>query len=220
MSAWDDETKVERLLKLWAEGLSASQIGAVLGVTRNSVIAKIDRLRRKMGAKGPAARGSFANLGPRGRAARSAAARAVQSEKVRAARQARLAKAGPVPVLLPAPAPKLKPVKPWVDPPELDAIPEGQRKNLADLESGDCRWPIGDPRHAEFHFCARPAFPGLAYCVRHARQAFAVPAKNADTYAKGVFLGADGQIIGGGQSETQKSQPAAGGASEREMEEA
>jgi GcrA cell cycle regulator len=41
---WNDE-RVELLTKLWAEGLSASQIaGRLGGVTRNAVIGKVHRL--------------------------------------------------------------------------------------------------------------------------------------------------------------------------------
>ncbi len=41
---WTDE-RVEQLKKLWADGLSASQIARVLGdVTRNAVIGKVHRL--------------------------------------------------------------------------------------------------------------------------------------------------------------------------------
>ena len=41
---WTDE-RVEKLKRLWAEGLSASQIAAQLGgVSRNAVIGKVHRL--------------------------------------------------------------------------------------------------------------------------------------------------------------------------------
>ena len=41
---WTDE-RVETLKKLWADGLSASQIAAELGgITRNAVIGKVHRL--------------------------------------------------------------------------------------------------------------------------------------------------------------------------------
>src|SRR3954463_13065323 len=44
MQTWTDE-RVERLKKLWADGLSASQIAGELGgVTRNAVIGKVHRL--------------------------------------------------------------------------------------------------------------------------------------------------------------------------------
>jgi GcrA cell cycle regulator len=44
-NAWTEE-RVERLKKLWSDGLSASQIAAELGggVTRNAVIGKVHRL--------------------------------------------------------------------------------------------------------------------------------------------------------------------------------
>ena len=42
--SWTDE-RVSRLAKLWADGLSASQIAAELGgMTRNAVIGKVHRL--------------------------------------------------------------------------------------------------------------------------------------------------------------------------------
>src|SRR5690606_19602684 len=57
---WTDE-RVEKLKKLWSEGLSASQIAAQLGgVSRNAVIGKVHRLnlpgRAKAGGTQTAAR--------------------------------------------------------------------------------------------------------------------------------------------------------------------
>src|SRR2546423_14227141 len=50
---WTDE-RVELLKKLWAEGLSASQIAAELGgITRNAVIGKVHRLGPSGRAKAP-----------------------------------------------------------------------------------------------------------------------------------------------------------------------
>jgi GcrA cell cycle regulator len=50
--SWTEE-RVELLKKLWMEGLSASQIAAVLGdgVTRNAVIGKVHRLKLSGRAK-------------------------------------------------------------------------------------------------------------------------------------------------------------------------
>ena len=51
--SWNDE-RVELLKKLWADGLSASQIAAELGgVTRNAVIGKVHRLGLSGRAKSP-----------------------------------------------------------------------------------------------------------------------------------------------------------------------
>ncbi|WP_280950746.1 GcrA family cell cycle regulator, partial [Pararhizobium antarcticum] len=57
---WTDE-RVEKLKKLWSEGLSASQIAAQLGgVSRNAVIGKVHRLslpgRAKAGGTAAASR--------------------------------------------------------------------------------------------------------------------------------------------------------------------
>jgi GcrA cell cycle regulator len=34
-----------------------------------------------------------------------------------------------------------------------------------------CRWPIGDPRHGDFHFCGRSPKSGSAYCEAHDQRA-------------------------------------------------
>jgi len=49
-------------------------------------------------------------------------------------------------------------------------------KTLLELESGDCRWPVGDPRHDGFHFCGAPQMLGRPYCVAHWPLSF-VPGK-------------------------------------------
>jgi GcrA cell cycle regulator len=45
-------------------------------------------------------------------------------------------------------------------------------KTVETLESNDCRWPIGDPRHPEFHFCGAPRVSGRPYCAAHWQMAF------------------------------------------------
>jgi GcrA cell cycle regulator len=45
-------------------------------------------------------------------------------------------------------------------------------KKLLDLEKGDCRWPIGEPRHPDFHFCGAPQIADRPYCELHWRMAF------------------------------------------------
>src|ERR1044071_2868011 len=55
LQTWTDE-RVELLKKLWADGLSASQIAARMGgVTRNAVIGKVHRLGLSGRAKTAAA---------------------------------------------------------------------------------------------------------------------------------------------------------------------
>lgn len=49
-------------------------------------------------------------------------------------------------------------------------------KTMADLEHCDCKWPIGDPRHADFHFCGAKQALGRPYCQEHWEMSF-VPGK-------------------------------------------
>jgi len=47
-----------------------------------------------------------------------------------------------------------------------------KNKTLNDLEINDCRWPIGDPRQADFHFCGAPQQSGRPYCAAHWAMSF------------------------------------------------
>ena len=54
-------------------------------------------------------------------------------------------------------------------------IPLAERKTIQTLVECSCRWPIGDPQAADFHFCGKNKVPGLPYCEFHARRAFQPP---------------------------------------------
>ena len=54
-------------------------------------------------------------------------------------------------------------------------IPPEQRKGILDLGPNDCRWPIGDPKDKEFHFCGHARGPVGSYCEQHAKRAYAAP---------------------------------------------
>lgn len=154
--AWSDE-RVELISKLWAEGLSASQIAARLpGVSRNAVISKLHRL-------GLLGHGSAPRYGRRKRAPNGNAPTVRRSRRVVGVRPARkFGSAGEC----------AEP--PLCREPEL-VIPGAERRTLVDLELQHCRWPIGDPRAPSFHFCARTQVPGLPYCEFHVRRAFVAP---------------------------------------------
>ena len=150
--SWNDE-RVETLKKLWQEGLSASQIASRIGgVTRNAVIGKVHRL----GLSGRAPTSRTATARPR---ARIAAPRRPVKQR-----------------FAPAGATALRPfgmeAEPYVSTYEEIDIPLAERKSLLDLVENSCRWPIGDPQHAEFHFCNGSKVAGLPYCEHHSRRAF------------------------------------------------
>lgn len=68
----------------------------------------------------------------------------------------------PQPVL-PPPPPRLRADQP---------LPESRPVSLLQLNRTHCRWPIGDPRKPEFHFCgavAKRTVNRPCYCPDHAR---------------------------------------------------
>jgi len=49
-----------------------------------------------------------------------------------------------------------------------------QKENIAltELDNHTCRWPIGDPKDADFHFCGHKVKTGQTYCEEHAAIAY------------------------------------------------
>ena len=45
--------------------------------------------------------------------------------------------------------------EPYTPPAEELVIPLNERKSIQTLTEASCRWPIGDPQLADFHFCGR-----------------------------------------------------------------
>ncbi len=43
---------------------------------------------------------------------------------------------------------------------------------MASLKPNQCRWPIGDPDSEHFHFCGETVFVGKPYCYEHCKQAY------------------------------------------------
>lgn len=62
------------------------------------------------------------------------------------------------------------------------------RKTIADLSPRCCRYPIGDPGHADFRFCGdRKMAPGVPYCAAHMREAYQ-PAQTAKSVLRQLDL--------------------------------
>lgn len=52
------------------------------------------------------------------------------------------------------------------------AAPKAARTTLLDLNDRVCKWPIGHPNEADFHFCGKPVSPGFPYCPEHCALAY------------------------------------------------
>ena len=68
------------------------------------------------------------------------------------------------PPIPPAPPRRLVPAKPS---PEI-----ADKTSLLDLSDKVCRWPMGHPGEADFHFCGEAVNPGFPYCVEHCGRAY------------------------------------------------
>ncbi|EJF80250.1 hypothetical protein MCO_00467 [Bartonella sp. DB5-6] len=158
--------RVELLKKFWSEGLSASQIAAQLGgVSRNAVIGKVHRL--KLPGRGKTAQGVT-------RAQKTPAT--PSSSRVRRT----------TPTILPTDVTScsegetaLKTEFIAEDVTEIDVsakssvvVPISRQLNLLQLSENTCRWPVGDPLAADFHFCGADSGENSPYCAFHAKIAF------------------------------------------------
>jgi GcrA cell cycle regulator len=150
---WTEE-RVELLKKLWADGLSASQIAAELGgITRNAVIGKVHRLGLSGRAKSPSTA-----------AARPRKARAPMMRVSRPVSRGNTALAHAYEV-------EVDPEPEFLD----NIIPIGQRCTILELTEATCHWPVGDPGHPDFFFCGGPSLTNLPYCSYHSRVAYQPP---------------------------------------------
>lgn len=147
--AWTVE-RVALLKKLWEEGFSASQIAQRLGLnTRYSVMGKIHRL-------GLSGRAKVSQAKPPRPPTKAVKINKPQSNHWGNPREN--------PLMKPAPVVEVPSVE------EELVIPIAERKTLETLTENSCRWPIGDTRAADFHFCGKTRLPRMPYCEYHARK--------------------------------------------------
>jgi GcrA cell cycle regulator len=169
--------RIGMLQDLWGSGLSAKEIAARLGsgITRNAVIGKahrlglssrpspIKRLGEKVGATGIKTRNSSPKtIGIRRDTTTGAyGARALYKEGEGENRRARSQ-----------------------DGANYQPRVFKSSSNVANSPAQQCRWPMGDPLKAGFHFCERMSIPGMSYCYDHACLAYQGSKKKSPTAPK------------------------------------
>lgn len=146
-ATWTAE-RVEQLKAGVNAGLSCSQIACDLGVSRNAVIGKLNRLGLARG-RIAAARRTERIGAPR-----------VRRPSIMTQRQ-----------MLSAVYAEAPPAT------EEVSVVSVARCSLLELAHGTCRWPISDPDAADFSFCGNTAVAGLPYCAGHVRMAYRIPAR-------------------------------------------
>jgi len=171
---WGAKT-VDDLREYLKQGLTASQIGGRLGVTRNAVLGKIHRLglsshtvlaRRSGYSRGVPTPNGHPWTGKKPRKSRRKPKDPAQAGEPRARRLETLPKR--VPEWMLAPTTLNEPHAAYMPPVEQMLTFEG-------LQDCHCRWPVGDPKAPEFRYCGGVREIGLSYCIHHVRAAYQMP---------------------------------------------
>lgn len=190
---WDNAT-LKKLKALTGKGLSTAEIGKRLGMSKNAVVGKLNRLGWNSKAGGaPAAEKPASKKAAEKTTAPKKTVAKTPAKKVATPKTAPAKKVAATPKKA-APAPKAKPQAPAKPTPAPKPAPaektsgrggKSLNKNLAmhqriiqhslemaNLKPNQCRWPIGDPDSEDFHFCGDTVFVGKPYCYEHCKQAY------------------------------------------------
>ena len=197
MSKGWDSNMLKKLKALMGKGLSTAEMGKKLGMSKNAVVGKLNRLGWNSKAVEPDTKKS-----------KTASKTAVKKATTKKAEPKTAAKKA----VIKSPAKKVvvkkttkvvenkkttKTVKPVVsgkktkqetpvnEKPVIKTASKKTKKDLAlhelliqhalqmaNLKPNQCRWPIGDPDSDNFHFCGETVFTGKPYCYEHCRQAY------------------------------------------------
>lgn len=196
--SWTDQ-RIDQLKSLWEKGLTASQIADELGgVSRNAVIGKAHRLGlksrpspvkanepdKKVAPKKPSvAPAKPVTAAPAMRPRPSAApapaiAPRADGEPVaepKVSSMPRIVSIGPGGFMRQGPGDQQAPIPPAPPRRLVPAKPSPEmadKTSLLDLNERVCRWPMGHPGEADFHFCGVAVNPGFPYCVEHCGRAY------------------------------------------------
>lgn len=179
--------RMAHLTRRWRDGATASTIARELGVTRNAIMGKAHRLDlggrpSPIRTNNPAATNRKrqaslkATLAQGGRPRDSkAGANDMQDAKQRTA-QATARPAAPVNVKGDDRGDRWS----WKPRLGLSRMDDGARHSSRDA----CAWPIGDPKHPDFKFCAaKPVVPGKPYCAACCAKAYRSPDEKPESEA-------------------------------------
>lgn len=201
MSTGWDSNMLKKLKALVGKGLSTSEMGKKLGMSKNAVVGKLNRLGWNAKASDVAPKKSAKAEPAKKATAKKAEAKPVakkatkKAEPVKATKK--VAEKKPVKSVketIKKVAPTKKEVKNAKkaskkevkeEKPVVKTASKKTQKDLAlhelliqhalqmaNLKPNQCRWPIGDPDSDNFHFCGETVFAGKPYCYEHCRQAY------------------------------------------------
>lgn len=157
---------LNKMKALLEKGMSTSKIGKKIGMSKNAVVGKLNRLGWN--------NKSVANANKKASAKKEIIIKVKPAKKETAKKN---------------PANAVKTKKTALTTPKISEKKTiSSKKNLvahqhmiqhavemAMLKPDQCRWPIGNPDAENFHFCGAKVFPGKPYCYEHCRAAYQMP---------------------------------------------
>lgn len=173
--AWTEEM-IEQLKKMWDEGLTTGEIGRRLNVSKNSIVGKVHRLGLS-GRPSPIKRKNPETEAQKPKAEKPKVAPA--PKEVKTEKKVKPAPVKAVVIDKPEPIEAKEPEIKFVPIIKEEKTPSkaGQNVSLVELDNHTCRWPIGDPKDENFHFCGNKVRVGQTYCDEHAAIAYVKPNK-------------------------------------------
>ena len=190
---WDNAT-LKKLKALTGKGLSTSEIGKRLGMSKNAIVGKLNRMgwNAKAGANLTAT-----DTEQKKSAEKKTVTKASESKKTATAAAKKTPVKSATKKTVAKPVAKVTAKKAVADKkntPVKEAAKKAEKSKptakadakslavhqriiqhsleMANLKPNQCRWPIGDPDSEHFHFCGETVFVGKPYCYEHCKQAY------------------------------------------------
>lgn len=182
MSKGWDNAMLKKLKALTGKGLSTSEIGKKLGMSKNAVVGKLNRLGWNSKAGGAPVENTKKTAKPASAKRTAVPAKKAVTAKTTAKKTVKEKKTPAA-----AKVPAAKKAAPAVKETKTTTRGGGKSMNktlamhqriiqhsleMASLKPNQCRWPIGDPDSENFHFCGEQVFVGKPYCYEHCKQAY------------------------------------------------
>lgn len=189
MSKGWDSIALKKLKALTGKGLSTSEIGKRLGMSKNAIVGKLNRMGWNAKAGGAAVAKDTETKAKTKKTTEKTVEKktAVKTTKVKevakktttakvSAKKAtevkKTEKKAAEKVKVSAPNATTKSVKTDVKSLAMHQRIIQHSLEMANLKPNQCRWPIGDPDSEHFHFCGETVFVGKPYCYEHCKQAY------------------------------------------------
>ncbi|MBR6663527.1 MAG: GcrA cell cycle regulator [Alphaproteobacteria bacterium] len=180
--AWTDDM-IEKLKKMWDEGLTTGEIGRRLNMSKNSIVGKVHRLGlsgrpspiKKKDQEQEAAKAEKKTTTPKVAKEKSKPATPTAKAEVAKPKKIEKTEVKVAPVVKEEETIDIK----FIPAPIKEKTPSkaGQNVSLVELDNHTCRWPIGDPKDENFHFCGKKVRVGQTYCDEHSAIAYVKPSK-------------------------------------------